>query len=93
MNEKRMATFPWIKERVLKKYKEARVVTKSNDKFVIEDGFGKAIIANYPELAVCDSVYDAWKNAMVVDHWNHTQKRNTKKFKNDVSQIKIEEYM
>ena len=93
MNELRMATFPGIKARVLKKYKKAKIVAKANGKFVVEDGFGRSIIANYPELAVCDNVYDAWKNAMVADHWNYIGKRNTKKFRNDVAKIEIQEFL
>ena len=92
MNEKRMATFPGIKWEVLKKYKEAKIISKANNKFVVEDGFGKAIIANYPELAVCDNVYDAWKNVLIVDHWNKIEKRNNKIFQKDLSRIKIDKY-
>lgn len=88
-----MATFPGIKAKVLKKYKTANLIAKTNGKFVIQDEFGRAIIANYPELAVCDNVYDAWKNAMVVDHWSRIGRRNTKKFQNDVSKIEIQEFI
>jgi len=91
MNEEIMMKFPYIKEEVLKKYPEARVKVIGN-KFVLDDGFGKAVISDYPDLAVCDSVYNAWKNALVVGHWKKIEKRSIKKFKKDVSRIKIDEF-
>ena len=91
MNEKIMMRFPYIKEEILKKYPEARTKVVGG-KFILDDGFGKAIIPEYPDLAACNTVYDAWKNALVVSHWKKIEKRSVKKFKRDVSRIKIDEY-
>ena len=72
---------------IQKKYKTAQTVSR-NGKFCVEQD-GKNLIKNYPDLAMADNVYDAWKNTSIVLHWDKIDTRNSRTLRNDLSAVTV----
>ena len=85
--EQRYVHFRKLKSQIHKKYKTATTVCR-NGKFCVEYE-GRNLLQGYPDLAMADSVYDAWKNTSVVLHWDKIDTRNSRTLKNDLSAVTV----
>jgi len=85
--EQKYVHFRKLKSQIQKKYKGAQTVSR-NGKFCVEQD-GKNLIQNYPDLAMSDSVYDAWKNTSIVLHWDKIDTRNSRTLRNDLSAVTV----
>ncbi len=85
--EQKYVHFRKLKSQIQKKYKGAQTVCR-NGKFCVEQN-GKNLIQNYPDLAMSDSVYGAWKNTSIVLHWDKIDTRNSRTLKNDLSAVTV----
>ena len=86
--ERRHLAYLKAKTRVQKMYNGCKLSVRESAGFFIEDREGRNIIAkSYPDLAFADNVKSAYINLDIVSHWNKTETRNTKKFKNDVKSV------
>jgi|TARA_R100000231_G_C5276370_1_gene150243 hypothetical protein len=85
--EQKYVHFRKLKSQIQKKYKTAKTVSR-NGKFCVEHE-GRNLIQNYPSLAMADSVYDAWKNASIVLHWDKIDTRNSRTLRNDLSAVTV----
>jgi hypothetical protein len=86
MNERRLYEFQKIKKSVKKKFPNATTKFSPTGGFVVQED-GRAVIANYPDLCYSDTVFGAWKNTMIVLHWNNIENRNVKKSRIDIKNI------
>tara|TARA_Y100000592_G_scaffold46214_1_gene73349 strand:+ start:2170 stop:2541 length:372 start_codon:yes stop_codon:yes gene_type:complete len=87
MNEKRLYEFQKIKKSIKRKFPNATTKFSTSAGYKVEDGNGRAIIANYPDLCYSDTVFGAWKNTNIVLHWNNIENRNVKKSRIDIKNI------
>jgi hypothetical protein len=85
--EQKYVHFRKLKSQITKKYKTAETVSR-NGKFCVEQD-GKNLIQNYPDLAMSDNVYDAWKNTSIVLHWDKIDTRNSRTLRNDLSSVTV----
>ena len=85
--EQKYVHFRKLKSQIQKKYKTAKTVSR-NGKFCVEHE-GKNLIQNYPSLAMADNVYDAWKNASIVLHWDKIDTRNSRTLRKDLSAVTV----
>ena len=86
--ERRHLAYLKAKTRVQKMYNGCKLSVRESAGFFIEDREGRNIIASsYPDLAFADNVMSAYINLDIVSHWNKTETRNSKKFKNDVKSV------
>jgi len=85
--EQKYVHFRKLKSQIQKKYKTAQTVSR-NGKFCVEHE-GKNLIQGYPDLAMSDNVYDAWKNTSIVLHWDKIDTRNSRTLKNDLSAVTV----
>ena len=70
---------------VQKKFKGAHTKTNSDGRFYVADKDKKNLIGTkYPDLALADDVYTAWKNAYVVEHWNRQEARSIRGIRADI---------
>tara|TARA_R110000787_G_scaffold55932_3_gene128768 strand:+ start:3396 stop:3761 length:366 start_codon:yes stop_codon:yes gene_type:complete len=87
-NERRYTAYLKAKTRVHKMYKDCKLSVRESAGFFIENVEGRNIIAlRYPEMAFADNVMSAYINLDVVSHWNKTEDRNSRKFRNDVKSV------
>tara|TARA_B100001564_G_C20187360_1_gene466829 strand:- start:114 stop:506 length:393 start_codon:yes stop_codon:yes gene_type:complete len=85
--EQKYVHFRKLKSQIQKKYKTARTVSR-NGKFCVEHE-GRNLLQGYPDLAMADSVYDAWKNTSIVLHWDKIDTRNSRTLRNDLSSVTV----
>ena len=86
--ERRHLAYLKAKTRVEKMYSGCKLSVRESAGFFIEDGEGRNIIAlRYPDLAFADNVMSAYINLDIVSHWNKTEDRNSRKFRNDVKSV------
>ena len=85
--EQKYVHFRKLKSQIQKKYKTAATVSR-NGKFCVEHE-GRNLLQGYPDLAMADSVYDAWKNTSIVLHWDKIDTRNSRTLKNDISAVTV----
>jgi hypothetical protein len=68
-----------------RKFKGCDLISNGNGKLYIADSVGKNLIGEkYPDLALADDVFTAWKNAYLVEHWNRQEARSIKGIKTDI---------
>ena len=85
--EQKYVHFRKLKSQIQKKYRTAKTVSR-NGKFCVEYE-GRNLLQGYPDLAVADNVYDAWKNTSIVLHWDKIDTRNSRTLKNDISAVTV----
>ena len=85
--EQKYVHFRKLKSQIQKKYKTAQTVSR-NGKFCVEHE-GRNLLQGYPDLAMADNVYDAWKNTSIVLHWDKIDTRNSRTLKNDLSAVTV----
>ena len=74
-----MTKFKRTKKRLLKAYPGAELSSTPNGQFYIGQK-GKNIIGEeYPDLAISDSAWEAWRNLDTVEYWNrfHTNQEGS----------------
>tara|TARA_B110000914_G_scaffold30004_1_gene22729 strand:- start:663 stop:1016 length:354 start_codon:yes stop_codon:yes gene_type:complete len=74
--EKRNREFRIMKLAVLRIYKDAEVkLSPSGMKYISSKG-RNVLSSEWPDLQLADTVYDAWKNVYITNHWtNQAEKR------------------
>ena len=87
INERRYEQFKKYKRTVLRMFPHAETKVRPNGKFTVEDGFGRCILRHYPDVALCDNVFNAWKNITIIKHWDRIEQRNIKKSRIDVKNV------
>lgn len=84
-----LAKFKRTKKRLSKKFPEAALHSTPSGKFYIGQK-GKNIIGEeYPDLAIANSAWEAWRNLDTVEHWNRINTRNRKKLKKSLDHIVV----
>lgn len=83
-NERRYSQYQKAKHRVEKMYPGCRLSAQEGGGYFIKNSDGRNIIAlRYPDMAFADNVMSAYINLDIVSHWNKTEDRNSRKFRND----------
>ena len=91
-SERRHLAYLKAKTRVQKMYPDCKLVVREGAGYYVEDESARNIIAlRYPDLAFADNVMSAYINLDIVSHWNKTEDRNSKKFRNDVKNVCVVE--
>jgi hypothetical protein len=86
-----MAKFKRTKKRLIKKFPEAKLHKTPNGGCYIGQS-GKNIIGeDYPDLAVANSAWEAWRNLDTVEYWNRINNRNKKKLRKSLEHIVVSE--
>ena len=82
----------WEMQQFLKrKFKGAKTMAGPNGTYFVGDKEGRNIIGEkYPDLSLSDNVFDAWKNAFVIEHWNRQEARSIKGIKADIKNNTIQ---
>jgi len=84
-----MTKFKRTKKRLLKAYPGAELSSTPNGQFYIGQK-GKNIIGEeYPDLAISDSAWEAWRNLDTVEYWNRINNRNKKKLRKSLEHIVV----
>jgi len=74
--EKKQREFRKMKSSVLRKYKNAKISLSGSGRHYISSNDRNIVSDEWPDLQLADSVYDAWRNAFITNHWtNQAQKR------------------
>tara|TARA_R100001015_G_C4623016_1_gene180668 strand:- start:377 stop:742 length:366 start_codon:yes stop_codon:yes gene_type:complete len=89
--ELRLRAYRDAKRRILKVLPGAKVKANERAGFYVADVEGRNVIAQkYPALAYAKDVMSAWINLDIVGHWNKTEKRNDRKFRNDKQTVAVQ---
>ena len=84
-----MSKFEKTKKRLVKKFPEAKLSATTSGGFYIGQR-GKNIIGEeYPDLAIANSAWEAWRNLDTVEHWNRINTRNKRKLRKSLDYIDI----
>ena len=86
--ERRYLAYLQAKKRVEKMYPGCKLVAREGAGYYVEDEDARNLLAlRYPDMAFADNVMSAYINLDIVSHWNKTEDRNSKKFRNDVKSV------
>jgi len=80
--------FQLVKQTVrrLKRYKGAITRRAPNGQYYLGDQFGNNLMPKqYADIRLSDTVWGAWKNAFITNHWLQTESRNIKGTARDIS--------
>ena len=84
-----MSKFQRTKKRLVKKFPGAKLDSSPNGGFYIGQN-GKNIIGeDYPDLAIANSAWEAWRNLDTVEYWNRINDRNKKKLRKSLDHIVV----
>jgi len=68
-----------------RKFKGIETKMSPNGQFYISDSNGRNLIGNkYPDLALADDIFTAYKNAYIVEHWNRMEARQVRGIRKDI---------
>ena len=68
-----------------RKFKGIETKMSPNGQFYVSDSNGRNLIGNkYPDLALADAIFTAYKNAYIVEHWNRMEARQVKGIRKDI---------
>ncbi len=84
-----LSRFARTKKRLLKKFPGATLsATPSGQSYISQDG--KNIIGEeYPDLAIANTAWEAWRNLDTVEYWNRINTRNKKKLRKSLNHIVV----
>ena len=83
--EKRQREFRIMKLAVLRKYKDAEIkLSPSGMKYVSSKG-RNVISDEWPDLQLAETVYDAWKNVYITNHWTNQANKRIDIVKNTIT--------
>jgi len=84
-----MSRFKRTKKRLEKKFPGAKLSRIASGGYYIGQ-HGKNIIGEeYPDLAIANSGWEAWKNLDTVEYWNRINDRNKKKLRKSLEHIVV----
>jgi len=84
-----MSKFKRTKKRLIKSFPGAELTTTPSGQVYIGQN-GKNIIGEeYPDLAISNSAWEAWRNLDTVEHWNRINTRNSKKLRKSLDHIVV----
>ena len=84
-----MSRFNRTKKRLLKKFPGAALSSTPSGQYYVGQN-GKNIIGeDYPDLAISNSGWEAWRNLETVEYWNRINNRNKKKLKKSLEHIVV----
>ena len=84
-----MSKFKRTKKRLEKRFPDAELSSTPSGQFYIGQ-YGKNIIGEeYPDLAIANSAWEAWRNLDTVEYWNRINTRNKKKLKKSLQHIVV----
>jgi len=83
--ERRQREFDKMKSSVKSKYKNAMIrVSEISGYSVVNDG-KNVVSSEWPDLQFGDTVYDAWKNAYITNHWTNQANKRIDVVKNTIT--------
>jgi hypothetical protein len=86
--ERRAEQYKKARKRAERAHPGCKVSVNSTGQYFIENAEGQNITAlRYPTLAFSDDVYTAYINLDIASHWNKTEDRNSRKFRNDKNSV------
>ena len=86
-----MSRFKRTKKRLLKKFPGAQLSSTPSGQYYVGQK-GKNIIGEeYPDLAIANSGWEAWRNLDTVEYWNRINNRNKKKLRKSLEHIVVSE--
>ena len=89
--ETRLRVYREAKRRILKKMPAAKITANERAGYYVSDAEGRNVIAQrYPGMAYARDVMSAWINLDIVGHWNRTETRNDRKFRNDKQTVAVQ---
>ena len=89
--ETRLRAYREAKRRILKKMPAAKTIANERAGYYVADAEGRNVIAQrYPGMAYAKDVMSAWINLDIVGHWNRTETRNDRKFRNDKQTVAVQ---
>jgi len=84
-----MSKFKRTKKRLIKRFPGAMLSSTPDGGLYIGQK-GKNIIGEeYPDLAISNSAWEAWRNLDTVEHWNRINTRNSKKLRKSLDHIVV----
>ncbi len=84
-----MSRFQRTKKRLLKRYPGAELTKTPSGKVYIGQKGRNIIGEEYPDLAISNSAWEAWRNLDTVEYWNRINNRNKKKLKKSLEHIVV----
>mgnify|MGYP000094185433 CR=1 FL=1 len=89
--ETRLRAYQKAKRRILKSVPGAKTIANERAGYYVADADGRNVIAQrYPGMAFSDDLMGAWINLDIVGHWNRTETRNDRKFRNDKQSVAVQ---
>jgi len=83
-----MSKFKRTQKRLVKKFPGAALASTPSGYYIGQNG--KNIIGEeYPDLAIANSGWEAWRNLDTVEYWNRINTRNKKKLKKSLDHIVV----
>ena len=84
-----LSRFSRTKKRLLKRFPGAEL-NKTPSGGVYIGQLGKNIIGEeYPDLAIANTAWEAWRNLDTVEYWNRINNRNKKKLRKSLNHILV----
>ena len=84
-----MSKFKRTKKRLEKRFPGAELDTTPSGQFFIGQ-YGRNIIGEeYPDLAIANSAWEAWRNLDTVEHWNRINTKKKKKLRKSLQHIVV----
>jgi len=84
--EQKRQVFNKMKRSVKRKYKGSELVLVDNS-YSIQANGKNVISPEWEDLRTANSVYDAWKNAYICEHWDRQKLKGDKIIKNTISNM------
>ena len=84
-----MSRFQRTKKRLTKKFPGAKLSkTPSGQVYISQEG-KNIICEEYPDLAIANTAWEAWRNLDTVEYWNRINNRNKKKLRKSLNHIVV----
>lgn len=84
-----MSKFGRTKKRLIKKFPGAELTTTPSGQMYIGQNGINIIGEEYPDLAIANSAWEAWRNLDTVEYWNRINTRNKKKLRKSLQHIVV----
>ena len=86
-----LSRFQRTKKRLTKKFPGAKLSkTPSGQVYISQEG-KNIICEEYPDLAIANTAWEAWRNLDTVEYWNRINNRNKKKLRKSLEHIVVSE--
>ena len=84
-----MSKFARTKKRLIKRFPGAELSSTPDGKLFIGQAGRNIIGEEYPDLAIANSAWEAWRNLDTVEHWNRINTRNKRKLRKSLDHIVV----